>query len=137
MKLQYSITGLSEFSISFEEFCMPCQYQARCKFGRETPLELEVSCKELKLIDDDLKFTYVSEIQRKGGDMEKAYDKKMPSSKILSKLWKQKVKSRNDEIYCLNTNYLDLILVSNRSKDWWKEFSRVGKEIIKECSRIY
>lgn len=136
MKINYSITGLSQFVLSFEEFCQPCPYKSKCKYGREHPLEIEVSCKELKAIEDDLKFKHVSKVQRDGGNMEKAYEKKMPASKILSGLWKDKIKSKREEIYCLNSDLLDLILVSNRSKDWWMEFSKVGKEIIKECSKI-
>ncbi|MHA1791860.1 MAG: hypothetical protein ACTSVI_04390 [Promethearchaeota archaeon] len=137
IKLSYNITGLSQFSVSFESYCNSCEWRSRCKFGKENPLEIEISCKEIKYIEDDLQFKYVSKIQREGGDMEKAYEKKMPKSKILSQLWKEKIKAKKDEIFCLNTNNLDLIIVSNRSKDWWKEFSLIGKEIIKECSKIY
>ncbi len=136
-KLGFSLTGLSEYTISFENYCTPCPWRAHCKFGRDKPLEIEISCKELRYIEEELQFQLVSKVQKEGGDIEKATSKKTPASKILSEVWQKKIKTRKDEIYCLNTNHLDLILVSNRSKDWWSDFAKVGKEIMEECSRIF
>ncbi|MHA1371803.1 MAG: hypothetical protein ACTSWN_14280 [Promethearchaeota archaeon] len=137
MKLSYSITGLSEYTVSFENYCISCKWASKCKFGKDKPLEVKISCKELKYIEEDLQFKYVSKIQKEGGDIEKAAKKKIPASKILSQVWKEKLKNRKDEIFCLNTKYLDLIIVSNRSKEWWSEFSKIGKMIMKECQELF
>jgi hypothetical protein len=136
-KLTYSLTGLSEFTISFEQWCQPCPWRKNCKFGKVTPFEINVSCKELKYKAEELQFQHVSKVQKEGGDIQKATAKKVPAATILSEIWKEKVKSRKEEIYCVNTNFLDMILVSNRSQEWWAEFSRVGKLIMEECARIF
>ncbi|HME55494.1 MAG TPA: hypothetical protein VKM55_25035 [Candidatus Lokiarchaeia archaeon] len=136
-KITYSLTGMSEFTVSFENYCTPCPWRKNCKFGKTTPFEILVSCKELRYIAEELQFQNVSKVQRDGGDIQKATAKKVPASSILSEVWKKKVKSRKDEIYCMNTTFLDLILVSNRSQEWWAEFSRVGKLIMEECAKIF
>ncbi|MFX0099369.1 MAG: hypothetical protein ACFFCS_07280 [Candidatus Hodarchaeota archaeon] len=96
-----------------------------------------MSCKELKYVEEELQFKHVTKVQKEGGDMVKATEKKIQASKILSQIWQDKVKSRKDEIYCINTHNLDLIIVSNRSKEWWSEFAKIGKEIITECKKIF
>jgi hypothetical protein len=136
-KLTYSLSGLSEFTVSFEQWCQPCPWRKNCKFGREKPLEIIISCKDMKYKAEELQFQHVTKVQKEGGDIQKAAQKKVPASTILSEIWKEKVKTRKDEIYCINTNFLDLILVSNRSQEWWAEFSRVGKLVMEECAKIF
>ncbi|NMC04121.1 MAG: hypothetical protein GYA24_02855 [Candidatus Lokiarchaeota archaeon] len=137
-KLTYSLSGLSEFTISFEQYCQPCPWRKNCKYGKEKqPLEVLISCKDLKYKAEELQFQHVTKVQKEGGDIQKATQKKIPASTILSEIWKEKVKTRKDEIYCINTTFLDLILVSNRSQEWWAEFSRVGKLIMEECAKIF
>lgn len=136
-KLTYALTGLSEYSVSFENYCTPCPWRAHCKFGREKPFEVEVSCRDLKYIEEELRFQEVTKVQKAGGDIEKAAAKKIPAAKILSEVWQKKIKARKDEIYCINTNFLDLILVSNRSKEWWTEFAKTGKDIMAECAKFF
>nr|MDO8113140.1 hypothetical protein [Candidatus Sigynarchaeota archaeon] len=136
-KLQYALTGLSEFTVSFEQYCTPCPWRRMCKFGKDKPLELQLSCKDLKYIVEELQFQYVSKVQREGGDIQKASGKKIPASTILSEVWQKQIKARKEEIYCINTNFLDLIIVSNRSKEWWMEFARVGKLVMVECAKIF
>ena len=133
------MTGLSEFTISFNAYCKPCEWRRYCKFGKDpqNPLEIEISCKEMKYIEEQLQFDYVSKVQKEGGDIEKASKKKIAKSKILSEVWQKKVKNRKDEIYCINTDNLDLILVSNRSKEWWSEFAKAGKKIMEECAKYF
>jgi hypothetical protein len=96
-----------------------------------------MSCRDLKYKAEELQFQYVTKVQKEGGDITKAALKKVPATTILSEVWKEKVKSRKEEIYCINTNFLDLILVSNRSQEWWAEYSRVGKLVIVECAKIF
>ncbi len=136
-KLQYSLTGLSEFTVSFEQYCTPCPWRNHCKFGKDKPLELQLSCKDLKYIAEELQFQYVSKVQKEGGDIQKASTKKIPAATILSEVWQKQIKGRKEEIYCINTNFLDLIIVSNRSKEWWMEFARVGKLVMEECAKIF
>jgi hypothetical protein len=136
-KLTYAMTSLSTFTVTFENYCNPCPWRRYCKAAKEKPFEIEVSCKDLKYIQEELQFQAVSKVQREGGDIQKATEKKVPASKILSEVWAKKVKGNKDNIYCINTNNLDLILVSNRSKEWWMEFSKVGKEIMAECAKIF
>lgn len=139
MKLSYSIKGLAEYTVDFSRYCVPCKWASKCKFGgKDKPsFEVDVSCKELKYVEEELQFKYVTKVQKEGGDMVKATEKKIQISKILSQIWQDKVKSRKDEIYCINTHNLDLIIVSNRSKEWWSEFAKIGKEIIAECKKIF
>ncbi|MBN2150189.1 MAG: hypothetical protein JW839_01960 [Candidatus Lokiarchaeota archaeon] len=96
-----------------------------------------ISCRDLKYKAEELQFQHVTKVQKEGGDIQKATEKKIPAATILSEIWKEKVKSRKDEIYCINTNFLDLILVSNRSQEWWAEFARVGKLVMEECAKIF
>jgi len=91
----------------------------------------------MKYKAEELQFMHVTKIQKNGGDIQKAMQKKIPAATILSEIWKEKVKSRKDEIYCMNTNFLDLILVSDRSREFWAEFARIGKIIMEECAKIF
>lgn len=128
---------MSEFTISFEQWCQPCPWRRMCKFGKDKPLEVLISCRDLKYKAEELQFQHVTKVQKEGGDIQKAALRKAPATTILSEVWKEKVKSRKEEIYCINTNFLDLILVSNRSQEWWAEYSRVGKLVMEECAKIF
>ena len=47
VELIYSIVGLSEFNVSFENWCVPCKIQSRCKYGKSNQLSLKIDCKDL------------------------------------------------------------------------------------------
>ena len=55
---------------------------------------------------------------------------------IFSEIWKEKIKSKKEEIRCLDSRKTDPLLVSQQGQDWWQDFNATMKEINKECEKI-
>ncbi len=138
-KLSYNIVGLQEFIISFEEYCVTCEFQAKCKYGKAAPFNINLDCKEITVALDHKKAEAMEKLGKKHPDWD--WDKreqkaKVSKAQIFSKLWNDKVKSLKDEIFCLNSRKLDSMLTSQRGEEWWSDFREVMSEIDKECSKI-
>jgi len=138
-ELTYTITGLSEYTISFENYCVPCKYQNRCRYGKKAPLTLLISCHDLLKAYEQQKYELMKKFQKEA-DINETYEDiekkaKVNLSQIFSGIWKKMIKNHKDEILCLNSKRMDPMITSQRGSEWWLEFSRVMKEIYKECSK--
>ncbi len=138
-KLNYSIVGLEDFSISFQKYCVICEIQKYCKFGKESPFSLNINCGELNKAKEQLKLDQLQKLQ-KTADLSTNYEDLVKSVKInminiISQIWKDKVKS-NEEIRCLNSTKVDSLLVAQQAQDWWQDFSSTMKDISIECEKI-
>lgn len=140
VELIYSIVGLSEFNISFENWCVPCKIQNRCKNGKNNPLALKIDCKDLLESFENERRSQLK-TQQKIADINDSYETilsrvKVNISQIFSGIWKTKVKNQKEEILCLNSRRTDSMLTSQRGSEWWGEFRRIMKKIHEECKKI-
>jgi len=139
-ELIYSIVGLSEFSISFENWCVPCKIQNRCRYGKSNQLNLKIDCSGLLNSFENEKRQQLKKLQ-KIADIEDDYETilsrvKINTSQIFSGIWKIKIKDHKEEILCLNSHRTDPMLTGQRGGEWWSEFRRVMKKIYEECKKI-
>ena len=137
--LSFNITGLQEFVINFQEFCVTCEFQKKCQFGKDKPYQVVIDCKEINAALDFKKAEKMEKLAKKNPDWD--WDKrekkaKVSKTQIFSKLWADKVKSQKDEIMCLDSRKLDSMLTSQRGEEWWVEFRDVMGEIEEQCSKI-
>ena len=54
--LNYSIVGLEDYTISFESYCSLCDIQQFCKYGKEEPFSIKISCGDLNRAKEKVKF---------------------------------------------------------------------------------
>ena len=138
-RLSYNIIGLEEFVISFQDYCVSCEWQRRCRYGKAEPFQIHIGCKELTAALDFKKAKAMEKIGNKHPDWD--WDQREAKSKvskvqIFSKLWNDKVKNHKEESYCLDSRRLDSMLTSQRGEEWWSEFREIMTTIEKECSKI-
>jgi hypothetical protein len=138
-KLSYNITGLQEFIVSFEEYCVTCEYQAKCKYGKATPFQIEIDCNEITAALDFKKAEEMEKMGKKHPEWDwdmREKKAKVSKAKIFSKIWNDKVKSQKEEIRCLDSRKLDSMLTSQQGEEWWSDFREIMTVIDKECSKI-
>ena len=138
-RLSYNIIGLEEFVISFQDYCVSCEWQRRCRYGKAEPFQIHIGCKELTAALDFKKAKAMEKIGNKHPDWD--WDQREAKSKvskvqIFSKLWNDKVKNHKEESYCLDSRRLDSMLTSQRGEEWWSDFREIMSIIEKECSKI-
>lgn len=139
-ELIYSIIGLSEFNVSFENWCVPCKNQNRCRFGKKVPFTLKIDCKDLLNSFENERKKQLRVIQKKA-DIDDDYETllsrvKINTSQIFSGIWKTKIKNKKEEILCLNSRKTDSMLTNQRGGEWWGEFRRIMSKIHGECKKI-
>jgi hypothetical protein len=137
--LKYSIIGLQEYSISFEKYCIPCQIQQYCEFGKKKPFTIEINCTDLNQAKEKTKYEQLKKLQ-KTESLSTSYKDllkkvKINLSQIFSQIWKEKVK-KNELIRCLDSKKVDTLLVTQQGQDWWQDFNQTIKEINRECEKI-
>ena len=138
--LNYSIVGLEDYTISFESYCSLCEIQKYCKFGKEEPFSIKISCSDLNRAKEKVKFDQLQRLQ-KTEDVSVPYEElikkvKINLTNIISQIWKSKIKAHKEEIRCLDSRKLDPILVSQQGQDWWADFNATIKVINEECEKI-
>ncbi len=138
--LNYSIVGLEDYTISFEAYCSPCEFQKYCKFGKDEPFTVTINCGDLNRAKEKIKFDQLQKLQ-KTEDVSLSYEDLLKKVKInlqgiFSQLWQEKIKSHKDEIRCLDTRKIDPMLVAQQGQDWWADFNTTMKVINKECEKI-
>ncbi len=139
-KLTYNITGLEEFIISFQEYCVPCEYQAKCKYGKKQPFQVNLDCKEIANAMNKKKNEQMEKLGKKNPDWDwemREKKAKVTKSQIFSVLWAEKIKKLKNDIVCMDSRKLDSMLTSQRGELWWAEFRETMAEIDQECSKIY
>jgi len=138
--LNYSITGLEDYSISFESYCSPCDIQKYCKYGKDQPFTVSINCGDLNRAKEKIKFEQLQKLQ-KTEDVSVTYEQlikkvKINLQNIFSQIWKDKIKAQKEEIRCLDTRKRDPMLVAQQGQDWWQDFNMTMKEINTECEKI-
>jgi hypothetical protein len=138
-KLTYNITGLQEFIVSFEEYCVTCPDQKRCKSGKAEPFQITIDCKEITAALDHKKSEAMDKLGKKHPDWDwdmKEKKAKVSKPQIYSKLWNDKVKALKEEILCLDSRRTDSMITSQRGEEWWSDFRETMSSIDDQCSKI-
>ncbi len=138
--LNYSIIGLEDYTISLEIYCSLCEIQKFCKWGKEEPFSIKISCGDLNRAKEKVKFEQLQKLQ-KIEDVSVSYEELIKKVKInlqgiFSEIWKMKIKAQKEEIRCLDSRKVDPMLVAQQGQDWWKDFNTTLKVINDECEKI-
>ena len=138
--LNYSIVGLEDYIISFDNYCSLCEIQKFCKWGKNEPFSIGISCGDLNRAKEKVKFEQLQKLQ-KTEDVSVSYEELVKKVKInlqgiVSEIWKKKIKSLKEEIRCLDSRKLDPMLVAQQGQDWWQDFNMTMKVINSECEKI-
>ena len=138
--LNYSIIGLEDYLISFENYCSPCEIQKFCKYGKTESFSITINCGDLNRAKEKIKFDQLQKLQKKE-DVSVTYEElikkvKINLQNIFSQIWKEKVKAQKEEIRCLDSRKTDYMLVAQQGQDWWQDFVTTMKEINQECEKI-
>jgi len=138
--LDYSITGLQDYLISFKKYCIPCDIQSKCIYGKKNPYEVKINCNDLNRAKEKVKYDQLKKLQKEE-DVSVSYESlikrvKINLQEIIGYLWQEKVKKHKEELTCLDTRKLDPILVAQQGQDWWRDFLTTVKMINKECEDI-
>jgi len=138
--LNYSIIGLEDYTISFENYCSLCEIQKYCKWGKEEPFSVKISCGDLNRAKEKVKFEQLQKLQ-KTEDVSVSYEELIKKVKInfqgiFSEIWKTKIKAHKEEIRCFDSRKVDPMLVAQQGQDWWQDFNATLKVINDECEKI-
>ena len=138
--LNYSIIGLEDYTISFDNYCSLCEIQKFCKWGRDVPFSINISCGDLNRAKEKVKFEQLQKLQ-KTEDVSVSYEALIKKVRInlqgiFSEIWKNKVKKLKDEIRCLDSRKIEPMLVAQQGQDWWQDFNITMKIINDECEKI-
>ncbi|MBY8983789.1 MAG: hypothetical protein KGD65_01845 [Candidatus Lokiarchaeota archaeon] len=138
--LNYSIVGLEDYTISFEIYCSLCEIQKFCKWGKEEPFSIKISCGDLNRAKEKVKFEQLQKLQ-KTEDVSVSYEELIKKVKInlqgiFSEIWKTKIKAHKEEIRCLDSRKIEPMLVAQQGQDWWQDFNTTLKVINDECEKI-
>ena len=138
--LNFSIVGLEDYTISFENYCSICEIQKFCKWGKDDPFSIKISCSDLNRAKEKVKFEQLQSLQ-KTEDVSVSYEElikkvKINLQNIFSEIWKAKIKAHKEEIRCLDSRKRDPMLVTQQGQDWWQDFNTTMKVINAECEKI-
>lgn len=138
--LNFSIVGLEDYTISFENYCSICENQKFCKWGKDDPFSIKISCSDLNRAKEKVKFEQLQRLQ-KTEDVSVSYEElikkvKINLQNIFSEIWKAKIKAHKEEIRCLDSRKRDPMLVTQQGQDWWQDFNTTMKVINVECEKI-
>jgi len=138
--LNYSIIGLEDYTVSFNNYCSLCEIQQFCKWGKDEPFSINISCSDLNRAKEKVKFEQLQKLQ-KIEDVSVTYEELVKKVKInlqgiFAEIWKNKIKALKEEIRCLDSRKRDSMLVAQQGQDWWQDFNVTLKVINNECERI-
>ena len=138
--LNYSIVGLEDYTIGFNDYCSLCDIQQFCKWGKDEPFSINISCGDLNRAKEKVKFEQLQKLQ-KTEDVSVSYEELVKKVKInlqgiISEIWKGKIKALKEEIRCLDSRKIDPMLVAQQGQDWWQDFNATMKVINTECEKI-
>ena len=138
-KLTFNITGLSDFEISFTDYCTMCDIQSNCKHGKNDPVLVQVSCNDFRKAEKEKKEELMRKVEKKNPNwdwdrIEKA--SKVQTSQIISVIWADRIKKNKEEYLCMDSRKTDSMLTSQRREEWWSDFLETMREINGECSKI-
>ena len=138
--LNYSIVGLEDYTISFDNYCSLCEIQKFCKWGKDVSFSINISCVDLNRVKEKIKFEQLQKLQ-KTEDVSVSYEALIKKVRIhllsiFSEIWKSKIKRLKDEIRCLDSRKIEPMLVAQQGQDWWQDFNMTMKIINDECEKI-
>jgi len=135
MPLSFSLSGVNEYLVSFEDYCRLCPIRG-CHYNKEKPLSVKVECKDLTYAREALTYVKLQKMQaaQEGSDLTEVIAK-VSSTQVYSKIWTEKVKKNPNRIKCLIAKDIDPLIVGQRAQDWWKDFRKVMAQIDKECKK--
>ncbi|MFX0029129.1 MAG: hypothetical protein ACFE8B_07960 [Candidatus Hermodarchaeota archaeon] len=138
--LNYSIVGLEDYTIGFNDYCSLCDIQQFCKWGKDEPFFISINCGDLNRAKEKVKFEQLQKLQ-KTEDVSVSYEELVKKVKIniqgiFSEIWKAKIKAHKEEIRCLDSRKIDPMLVAQQGQDWWQDFNVTMKTINSECEKI-
>jgi hypothetical protein len=138
--LNYSIIGLEDYTVSFNDYCSLCEIQQFCKWGKDEPFSINISCSDLNRAKEKVKFEQLQKLQ-KTEDVSVTYEELVKKVKInlqgiFAEIWKNKIKALKEEIRCLDSRKRDSMLVAQQGQDWWQDFNVTMKVINNECEKI-
>ncbi len=138
--LNYSITGLEDYTVSFGSYCSPCDIQQYCQYGKQKAFTVTIKCSDLNKAKEKVKFDQLQKLQKKE-DVSVSYEElikkvKINLQNIFSQIWKEKIKTQKEILRCLDSRKRDPILVAQQGQDWWQDFNITMKEINQECEKI-
>ncbi|MFX1494336.1 MAG: hypothetical protein ACFFBZ_08665 [Promethearchaeota archaeon] len=138
--LNYSITGLEDYTISFDSYCSPCDIQQYCEHGKHKAFTITIKCSDLNKAKEKVKFDQLQKLQKKE-DVSVSYEElikkvKINLQNIFSQIWKEKIKTQKEILRCMDSRKRDPILVAQQGQDWWQDFNITMKEINQECEKI-
>jgi len=138
--LNYSIIGLEDYTVSFNNYCSLCEIQQFCKWGKDEPFSINISCSDLNRAKEKVKFEQLQKLQ-KIEDVSVTYEELVKKVKInlqgiFAEIWKNKIKALKEEIRCLDSRKRDSMLVAQQGQDWWQDFNVTMKVINDECEKI-
>ena len=137
VKLIVSVVGLNQFTISFENYCIPCDYQSDCKYGKKGPFQIDIECKEFATAIENREDKAFRKAQKEAAPGESFEDilKKIniTPATIFSEIWEEKIKALKDEITCLNSKKLDSMITSQQGSMWWADFREAMQEVYEQC----
>jgi len=79
--LNFSIVGLEDYTISFENYCSICEIQKFCKWGKDDPFSIKISCSDLNRAKEKVKFEQLQRLQ-KTEDVSVSYEELFKKVKI-------------------------------------------------------
>ncbi|GAG77930.1 unnamed protein product, partial [marine sediment metagenome] len=138
--LNYSIVGLEDYTIGFNDYCSLCEIQQFCKWGKNEPFSINISCGDLNRAKEKVKFEQLQKLQ-KTEDVSVSYEELVKKVRInlqgiISEIWKSKIKALKEEIRCLDSRKIDPMLVAQQGQDWWQDFNVTMKVVNTECEKI-
>ena len=138
--LNYSIVGLEDYTIGFNDYCSLCGIQQFCKWGKNEPFSINISCGDLNRAKEKVKFEQLQKLQ-KTEDVSVSYEELVKKVRInlqgiISEIWKSKIKALKEEIRCLDSRKIDPMLVAQQGQDWWQDFNVTMKVVNTECEKI-
>ncbi len=99
--LKYSITGLSQYTISFEQICNECDLKG-CEYNKKNPFQIIIDCKDLTHAKEKRRYEQLQKLQKEA-DIDETYEQiakkvKINLQEIFSEIWKTKIKSHKEEL---------------------------------------
>ena len=79
--LNYSIVGLEDYTIGFNDYCSLCEIQQFCKWGKDEPFSINISCGDLNRAKEKVKFEQLQKLQ-KTEDVSVSYEELVKKVKI-------------------------------------------------------
>lgn len=138
-KVSYSIIGLSEFEVTFEDYCRTCpsKLQRYCTHGKSKPLTIKIDCKDIRAALEKQKYAKMQKLQKDtaAGEALDLDSISISKNQVISQLYQDNIKSDAENIRCIS-KHVDSFEAADRAREFWDEFRRNISDIMVECEKI-